>query len=209
MTGIARRSGLLVLLASAFILGGCAFGTRNPTLTYPPTSESGATSIAYAAERPTLRSAQIVLNRFVDQRSDTKTVGTVRNAWGMRTADVIPTNSVSDWVTQAVKTELERNGYTVTEGNSGDSPASTSVVVSGDILNAFCDMYFSYTGQVSLVTRVQQGGKEVLNRHYAGEGSAGVAFAATGESYAQSLALALSSALRQFVADLGKSLSAQ
>lgn len=70
-------------------------------------------------------------------------------------------------------------------------------------------MYFSYTGQVSLVTRVQQGGKEVLNRHYAGEGSAGVAFAATGESYAQSLALALSSALRQFVADLGKSLSAQ
>ena len=76
-------------------------------------------------------------------------------------------------------------------------------------MNVFCDMYFSYTGQVSLVAKVSLDGKELLNKHYAGEGSAGVAVAMTAESYAQSLALALSSALKQFVADLDKTLSPQ
>jgi len=38
-------------------------------------------------------------------------------------------------------------------------------------------------------------GKELFNKHYAGEGSAGLAWEATEESFAQPLALALSSAL--------------
>jgi len=68
-------------------------------------------------------------------------------------------------------------------------------------------MYFSYTGQVSLVAKVNKDGKELLNKHYAGEGSAGLAVAMTAESYAQSLALALSAALKQFVAELDQSLA--
>jgi hypothetical protein len=43
-------------------------------------------------------------------------------------------------------------------------------------------MYFSYTGQVSLVAKVSQDGKDLLNRHYSGEGSAGLAVAMTAES---------------------------
>ena len=100
--------------------------------------------------------------------------------------------------------------YTVaTAVSGGDSPPGQSVVVSGEILNVFCDMYFSYTGQVSLLTKVTKAGKEVLTKHYAGEGSAGIAWGATEESYAQSLALALASALKQFVSDLEKSLMPQ
>jgi len=49
----------------------------------------------------------------------------------------------------------------------------------------------------------------LLNKHYAGEGSAGLAVAMTAESYAQSLVLALSAALKQFVAELDKSLAPQ
>jgi hypothetical protein len=113
-------------------------------------------------------------------------VGTVRNAFGMRTADVIPTNSVTDWVTQALGTELRNNGYTVISEIPTGTSQGSSAVVSGEILNVFCDMYFSYTGQVSLVAKVNQDGKELLNKHYAGEGSAGVAVAMTAESYAQS-----------------------
>jgi len=43
--------------------------------------------------------------------------------------------------------------------------------------------------------------------HYSGEGSAGLAWAATEESYAQSLALALAAAIRQLIADLDNSLA--
>lgn len=207
MSELIRGTRMAAALFTVALLAGCAFGTRQPTLIYPPASEPGDKSAAHAAVIPTQKNVQIVLKPFVDQRSDKKVVGTVRNALGMRTADVIPTNNVSDWVTQAVTTELRNNGYTVTQ--STDQASTTGKVVSGDILNVFCDMYFSYTGQVALVVRVNEDGKELLYKHYSGEGSAGLAVAMTAESYAQSLALALSSALQQFVADLNKSIPAQ
>jgi hypothetical protein len=209
MIGIIRGAGIQVALVSVVFLSGCAFGTRQPTLIYPPAPETTEKSVAQAAVKPSPRNVQIVLRPFTDQRSDKKVVGTVRNALGMRTADVIPTNSVTDWVTQALGTELRNSGYTVVSEIPTDSSQGTNAVVSGEILNVFCDMYFSYTGQVSLVAKVNQGGKELLNKHYAGEGSAGVAVAMTAESYAQSLALALSSALKQLVSDLDRSLSPQ
>lgn len=206
MTGSIR--GISAALVSAVLLAGCAFGTRQPTLVYPPASEPAEKTVAHAAVIPSPKSVQIVLKPFIDQRSDKKVVGTVRNALGMRTAEVIPTNNVADWVTQAVATELRNDGYTVVSELPAGAPQGTSAVVSGEVLNVFCDMYFAYTGQVSLVARVSQDGKEVLNQHYAGEGSAGLAVAMTAESYSQSLALALSAALKQFVADLDKRLSA-
>lgn len=206
MIGNIRRAGISVALVSVVFLSGCAFGTRQPTLIYPPASESGEKSVAYAVVNPSPKNVRIVLQPFTDQRSDRKIVGTVRNAFGMRTAEVIPTNSVTDWVTQAIGMELRNNGYTVLSEIPAETSQGASAVVSGEILNVFCDMYFTYTGQVSLIARVNQDGKELLNKHYAGEGSAGLAVAMTAESYAQSLALALSSALKSFVSELDTSL---
>jgi hypothetical protein len=59
-----------------------------------------------------------------------------------------------------------------------------------------------------LLARVGKGGKEVLNRHFAGEGSAGIAWGATEVSFAQSLSLALAAAVRQFVSELDRILAA-
>ena len=193
-------------LVAIVLLAGCAFGTRNATLIYPPAAASRAVPVAQAAPNPTPKNVQIVLDPFSDQRSDKKVVGTMRNGFGMRTADVIAKNSVPDWVTQAMKMELENSGYTVMTGSS-DSAAGANAVVSGEILNLFCDMYMSYTGQVSLLAKVTKAGKDVLNKHYSGEGSAGLAIAGTSESFAQSLALALAVAVKQFVADLDKGLT--
>jgi hypothetical protein len=196
---------ILVLIG---LLGGCAFGTRQPTLIYPPAPQSGATPVANAAPKSAPKDVQILLDPFVDERSDKKGVGTVRNGFGMRTADVIPTNSVADWVTQALKTELQNEGYTVDVASAGNSSSrGANRVVSGEIQKVFCDMYFSYTGEVSLLVKVSRDGKDVLNKNYSGEGSAGVAWGATAESYAQSLALALAAALKPFLADLDKTLS--
>lgn len=204
-----RQLGAQVLIVTTCLLAGCVLGDRQPTLHYPPKAETGAVPVAQAAVKPAPKSVQIVVMPFVDQRSDKKVVGTTRNAFGMRMADVIPTNSVPDWVTQAIKMELQNSGYLLLSAGAADEAAAgTAVVLSGEVLNVFCDMYLSYTGQVSLLTRLSRGGKEVLNRHYAGEGSAGLAWAATEESYAQSLALALASAIRQFLADLENSLKA-
>jgi hypothetical protein len=194
-------------LIAAIFLAGCAFGTRNATLNYPPKAESGVISAAQAATKPAPKNVQIVLGAFSDQRTDKKVVGTMRNGFGMRTADVVAMNSVPDWVSQAMKVELENSGYSVVTAAGDDSAAGASAVVSGEILNVFCDMYLSYTGQVSLVARVSKDGKEVLNKHYSGEGSAGLAVAGTAESFAQSLSLALAVAVKQFVAELDRNLT--
>jgi len=200
------RSTTMILAAT--LLAGCAFGTRHPTLIYPPAVEPSAITAVQAAAKPAPKNTQIILSEFSDQRSDKNVVGTMRNGFGMRTADVIPTNSVPDWMMQAMRIELQNDGYAVqTESTGGDRPTGASAVVSGQILNVFCDMYMSYSAQVSLLARLTRDGKELLNKQYQGEGSAGIAWAGTAESYAQSLALALASAVKQFVAELDKGLA--
>lgn len=206
METIVRSASSTATLVLVIFLGGCAFGSRQATLIYPPAPESGQIPVAHAATSP--KNVQIVIMPFNDQRSDKSVVGTVRNTFGMRTADVVPVNSVTEWVSQALRTELQSNGYAVHSGTQGDRPATPAAVISGDILNVFCDMYFNYTGQVSLVARVSRGGKELFANHYTGEGSAGVAWGATAESFAQSLALALSSAIKKLVSDLDARLAA-
>ena len=208
MQKIIRGLRCTATLVAVILLAGCAFGTRQPTLIYPPAPESSAIPVAQAAAKPAPKNMQIILNPFIDQRDDKKVVGTVRNGFGMRTADVIPTNSVPEWVMQAMKVELQNSGYVVTTGTSGsDTLPGATAVVTGEILKVFCDMYFSYTGQISLLTKVSRGGKDVLNKNYSAEGSAGIAWGGTAESYAQSLALALASAVKQFVAELDRTLT--
>jgi hypothetical protein len=193
------------------LVSGCAFGTRHPTLVYPP-DDYPVGSPGYVAparaepdRRPRTASVKVVLKPFADVRADTRLVGTVRNGYGMRTADVVPGNSVPDWVTEAVRKELRDGGYAVaSDETAGDE---SSYVVSGDILDVFCDMYLDFSGRVSLAIRVRKAGNEVLNHQYHGEGNAGIVVAAASKSFAQSLALALASAVRQFVADLDRTLT--
>lgn len=186
----------------AALLAGCALGTREATLIYPPAPDGEAKAVPSKVAKPEPREPKIQLLQFHDERQEKSMVGTVRNAYGMRTADVISKNSVTDWVTQALKQELQNHGFTVITGVPKESAEAASIVISGEILNVFCDMYFSYTGQVSLLVKVSSSAGELYSRHYAGEGSAGIAFAATAESFAQSLSLALSSALNKLVGDL-------
>jgi hypothetical protein len=207
MITLLRFARLFAAWVAVALLAGCAFGVRNATLLYPPKADSPIVPQAQAAPEPTTKKVPIALVTFVDQRTDNKAVGTMRNGFGMRTADVLATNSVTEWVTQAVRTDLEKSGYSVVMATGG-APAGAGTVVSGDVLNVFCDMYMSYTGQVSLLMRVSKDGNELATKHYSGEGSAGIAFAGTAESFGESLSLALAAALKKFVADLDATLKA-
>ena len=201
-----RSTTALVLVT---FLAGCAFGTRQATLVYPPAPESGQIPVAHAAVAPHSKNIKVVVFPFSDMRADKNVVGTVRNGLGMRTADVVAVNSVLDWVSLGLRTELLINGYTPRIGTPEDSAATPDPVISGDVLNMFSDMYLNYSGEVSLAARVNKGGKELLSKQYKGEGSAGIVWGATAESFAQTLALALSSAIKKLVADLDAMLTAR
>jgi hypothetical protein len=195
-----KKNVLLVLLVLAASLGGCAFGTRQVTLTYPPNNTAEVVPSVHA-ETPVSPSQRTIVIDFVDRRSEQQVIGEVRNGWGMRTADVVPLNSVPNWVVDAVKVDLEGAGYTVLHRDASQASLHDALL-SGEILTVYCTALFSYEGEVSFIAKLTKDGKERLNKRYSGKGTAGLNWAATSDTYGQSLALALSDAVKQLIQDL-------
>ena len=120
---------------------------------------------------------------------------------GMRTADVIVENNLSDWLTQAIKMEMEKSGYKVTIANN-NSASTSDLVLGGEILNVYCTALMTYEGEVSFFAQLKREGKEIMRKRYTGKGSAGLNWAASSSGYGSSLAEALSVAIRDLVEDV-------
>lgn len=196
--------GVLVLL-----MGSCAFGNRHVTLNYPPEKqfESEGPKVAEAAPVP-VNGKPIILMQFVDQRSNKSVIGEVRNGWGMRTADVVAENDVSNWLTNAVRFELEKLGYKVTLGTNNRESLSV-IALGGEVLHVYCTAMMTYEGEVSFFATLQKDGKELLRKRYTGKGSAGMNWAAASSSYGGSLSEALSTALKDLVIDINNTMNGQ
>ena len=190
---------VVAILVAGGLLSGCAFGDRKAKLGYPPVADQGAIAANAAEATPAARGA-VYIGEFNDFRPDKTIVGNVRNGFGMKTAKVIPQRDVAAWVREALAWELEAAGYTVVVGAAAPSGVAA---LSGDILRAYCDMYFTYDGQIVLRIEASRDGQPLLNQSYAGSGSVGIAWAGTGDSFSESLGLALQEALQKFLADLG------
>jgi len=202
-TGVIRVGcGMLALvLAATMALGGCALGTRYAHLRYPPRSDGAATA---AASPASVRATEILVLPLDDQRPDRDRVGAVRNGLGLATADIVTTDNLPNWIRAALRAELARAGYRVTD-RAGAAPAAR---LSCAVAAVWTDAYFTYDGRIELAIRLEHGGREVLAKRYLGRGSAGVNWAATEEAYSESLALALADALTQLAADVGRALPA-
>lgn len=196
---------LLVMCSTFFLISACAFGTRNVTLVYPPekaSQESGPKSAEASTSSPSIGKS-IILLQFTDQRVDKRVIGEVRNGWGMRTADVVAENDVSEWITQALRMEMEKAGHKVTISKN-NIISSIEPNVGGEIITVYCIALFSYEGEVSFFANIQKDGKELLKKRYSGKGSAGLNWAATASGYGESLSMALSVAAKSLVDDINE-----
>ncbi len=196
----ARLTHLLVMIGFFCVATGCAFGTRHVTLVYPPeevTKDVGP-GVAEASSPPAVTGEPIILLQFVDERSDRRVIGEAQNLRGRNTHDVVTEDNVAEWVTRALKMDLEKAGYQVMKT---DSPA-TGRVISGKIMTVYCTARWTYQGKVLFVASVKEDGKEILKKPYRGEGSTGINWTMAARSYAKSLSLALADAIGRFVADL-------
>jgi hypothetical protein len=183
-------------LVTAALLSGCAAMEQQPTLTY-------------LAETPaaTPKNKQIILNPFVDDRTDKTNVGTVRSTFGLNATEVVPANDVTQWVIDAVRTELQHSGYVVTLGSSGkDSLPGASAAVSGVIAEVTCRA--NHSAKVVLHGKIRSAGKEVMNKNYLGVATAPSAWGSAAKLCAQSLADALANSVKPFIADLDEMLVA-
>jgi len=179
---------------------GCAFGTRNAELAYPPKEEEGGVvATAQAATAVSVQGRRVVLT-VTDERPNKARVGNVRNAFGMDTADVVTNDDIAAWVAGAFRHDLEALGYSVDTSPAG--AGEEAVQLEARVVEVYCDVYMTYDGDVALDVTFATPGRPPLNKYYKGAGSVGVNWAATAESYSESLARALQDAISQVAQDL-------
>ncbi len=194
---------ILTTMLAAILLGGCAFGDRVTLLQYPPPPPEGAAQAAVASPSTVLRKGQpdVIVGEFVDQRPNKSKIGFVQNTYGMETADVIAANDVTEWIRNALVTELQLNGYRATLAKA-KSASGNSLLVTGEIQKVLTKAYFSYNSEIIFTADVMRASKSLGKKTYVGRGGGGVNIAATGKAFGRSIALALQDALRRLVADI-------
>lgn len=178
----------LILAAS-----GCAFGNRHPSLHYPPANEpQGPLAVlAFAPDAPAVAVA------VTDMRQGSHSVvGEIRNGLGMHTADIEVQEDAVGWVKKALERELTAEGFRVVPAEGAPGLLTTELIA------IHCDANLSYAGEVSLRAEFRGGQSVIPAVLHVGRGSAGVNWAATEDSYSESLALALQDAARQIAAQL-------
>ena len=154
---------------------------------------------AQAAPAVSEQGRRVVL-KVTDERPNKARIGNVRNAFGMETADVVTKNDVAAWVAGALRHDLEALGYRVDASKAGTGEGA--VQLEARVVEVYCDVYMTYDGDVTLDVTFATPGRPPSNKYYKGAGSVGVNWAATAESYSESLARALQDAISQVVQDL-------
>jgi len=197
---VRRITKLLIVLLIGSFAGGCAFGTRHVTLSYPPESNMGELSVTDATASPLLPGPEktIAFFQFRDLRFDKSRIGNVQNTYGMDTADIIAENDVAEWINNAIIMELEGAGYKVVKGGENNNTEGV-LVLRGEILIVYVTAYFSYGANVSLIAELELDKKIIMRESYNSRWSVGLNIAMTADSAGESLSLALADAVRQMV----------
>lgn len=203
------RIQIFSILTIISLLSGCAFGTREVSLAYPPSVAESGIKEAQASSQTAKNGIKVIIGKLEDKRTVTHRIGNVRNGLGMDTADVVATNDVRNWVVDALEWELKDAGYLVAKSDSSGNDTKSAVMVSGEINEIYCDVYFNYDGKATVILKAMQNGKDVVNNTYTGTGSAGMNWAASSEAYNESLAKALQVAMNKFINELNLKLLKQ
>jgi len=189
------------ILIGSINLTGCAFGTRQTELSYPPSANNGGLIASAEASEANLLTSRNIILKVTDDRSEKSRIGNVRNGFGMDTADVVTQSNIEKWVEDALTLELNNAGYRVLKTSEA---GEDSINLNAEVRDVYCDVYFTYDADVNLMVDISSPGKQSSRKAYNGEGSVGLNWAATAASYAESLSLALQNAISLIISDLQK-----
>ncbi len=195
-----RAAGLLTLLIAGLSSTSCALVDREVLLDYSAPASAAAAPMAETVQP----SVTAFVGRIEDLRSNTRRVGDVRNGFGMTTADVTAKGDAKEWVKEGLRTELQRGGFTLT-----DEPGLADYIVTARLRRTHCTAMATYLGEVQIEISATRSGRTVVEAELRGEGSAGMNWTATSESFADTLDLALQHAIIQFTDQLRQAAAAR
>jgi hypothetical protein len=171
-----------------FSISGCAFGTRHLTLGYQKGSVAKPQN-----------NVAIYVKPFIDDRVDKENVGRVRNGWGLECAKIVTETNISEWVTSAMRTELNNLGYTVTNYDTKNR-------VEGSVVEVNVTSMMMYEGKVIVEVDLLQDNKEIFSRKYQGVEQT-MNWASTAKSYGVTLEKSLGKAIAEAANDIDRKLS--
>lgn len=157
--------GAILAIPIFLACGGCAFGTREVTLS--PVVANNLPS------KVTVHTELIQVLEPEDTRGLAPNfVGYIRNGFGVHTADVVANEPIKKWVQKSLLENLRAAGYTAVEAN-GDGG---ELVITSTITKLDCDMYFSYNAVVTLSVSLKENKQVFFSKSYGGNATAMVAF---------------------------------
>jgi uncharacterized lipoprotein YajG len=170
---------------------GCAFGTRHIKL------NPMKTSLTVDA------SGQSAFIEVIDKRDPLlkPIVGHVKNAYGMKTAQVVADKEVSIWIRGIIVEELRRSGASViTDAANLDNKTSKITV---DVLVFYAQAYMRYGGEVTVALTVKKDNRDIIKeKNYTGQATLGMNWGASSESYQKVLELAMEEMLQKLIPDI-------
>ena len=103
-----RSLSLSAILTVGLMATGCAFVDQRLSLKYlpPPAAET-------RPARPTEVLLAVKMDTSLQRKETSYIIGTVRNGYGIKTADAITSDRIDDWVASAFSGELGRAGFAV------------------------------------------------------------------------------------------------
>lgn len=172
-----------ILLGLLALTAGCVASEMRPILTYSP--------VATADNKNNI---VVKVQTFNDTRQYKDTGGPSANPSGIKCDKVIPQNSVAQWVTDALKAQLDASGYNVVYDQS-DSPN----IITGEVYEV-CGK--TYEASIGIKVVLQHDGKTLLNKDYDVKRDGEVTFSDGTDAYTNTMAVTLKAALLELVSDL-------
>jgi len=170
---------------------GCAFGTRHVKL------NPMKTSLTMDA------TGQSAFVEVIDKRNPVlkPVVGHVKNAYGMKTAQVVADKEVSIWIRNIILEGLKRSGASVITDEANLDNRTSKITV--DVLVFYAQAYTRYGGEVTVALTVKKNNRDIIKeKNYSGKAILGMNWGATSESYQKVLELAMEEMLQKLIPDI-------
>ncbi|NGX41224.1 MAG: hypothetical protein KR126chlam4_01063 [Candidatus Anoxychlamydiales bacterium] len=167
---------------------------------------SGCTSMIHLGYTPAINKCEtnniaLQVTTIDDQRTNKKTIGALRNLYGMPIVKIATNDNVPDWVTNALKLELSNAGYIIDEKGS-----DANYLIEGKLLHAFASTYFIYHGRMKIDISLKRDDNVIFHKVYATKKSHGVNWIVQTSICAKTLELNLQEVCKRFITDLNHKL---
>lgn len=189
---------ILLICTALLVLANCAFVDQKVDLSYEKVVNArGGSGEVFIAKPKNSHN----LNR---KPSGDWIIGTVKNTYGMKTADVITSNDIGDWIVSALMQELTFAGYSVKPVT--ELPNDVSKGIDLTVLKVFVDQDpgFWTVGAISdlqFVVEAWKNGVKVKSFNVAAKGDER-SMAGSAETKGVSLRKALQAAMQQAVPEI-------